>query len=88
MSRRHFSIVMFSLIVIAGYLPVMYPYASYAMKFLFSSILLAASRFLWLIVTPPGFKMSAVAVNFLKPFGVRVALKMLSAPALLGVSLT
>ena len=41
-----------------------------------------------MIVTVPGFRISAVAVNFLNPFGVRVALKMLSEPAALGVSLT
>ena len=78
MSRRHFSIVIPDLVFRVGYLPRMYPYASYAMKFLFSSILSAASRFLLLMVRPDGFRMSAVAVNFLNPFGDRVALKMLS----------
>ena len=33
--------MIFSLIVILGYFPVIYPYASWAIKFLFSSILLS-----------------------------------------------
>ena len=87
-SRRHFSIVIPDLTKRFGYLPVIYPYASCAIKLLFSSILSAASRSLLLITRLLGLRIDAVAVNFLNPLGDKVALKILSEPALLGVSLT
>ena len=87
-SRRHFSILIPDLTTRLGYFPVIYPYASAAMKLLFSSILSAASRSLLLSTRLLGLRIDAVAVNFLNPFGDNVASKMLLAPALLGVNFT
>ena len=81
-------IVIVSFTLSAGYLARIRSYASCAIKSLFASILSAASRILLLIVTPDGFSMSAVAVNFLNPLGSKVAKNVLLPPAVLGFNLT
>ena len=81
-------IVIVSFTLSAGYLARILSYASCAIKSLFASNLSAASRILLLIVTPDGFNMSAVAVNFLNPLGSKVAKNVLLPPAVLVFNLT
>ena len=87
-SLRHFSIVIVSFTLSAGYLARIRSYDSWAIKSLFASIKSAASSVLLLIVTPDGLRTSAEAVNFLNPLGLILALNWLLEPAVTGASLT